>query len=40
MTRSFDTDLIPDAKQADVARVIHEVFGVDHVEDMRPVTGD
>jgi len=39
MTRSFHTDLIPEAKQADVARVLHEVFGVNHVEDMRPVTG-
>jgi aminoglycoside phosphotransferase (APT) family kinase protein len=39
MTRSFHTDLIPEAKRADVARLIQEVFGVDDVDDMRPVTG-
>jgi hypothetical protein len=39
MNRSFHTDLIPEAKQAEVTRVIQEVFGVDDVEDIRPVTG-
>jgi len=39
MIDSFPDDLIPQAEQADVARVIHDVFGVDDVDDLRPVTG-
>ena len=39
MKRSVHTDLIPEAKQADVARVIQTIFGVDGIEEIRPVTG-
>jgi hypothetical protein len=39
MNRLSQPDLIPEAKRAAVARAIHDVFGVDDVDDIRPLTG-